>query len=790
MLGAAYAYQLLGGTQGRTDAAARTAQSSAQQFQSVPGLEQALYSVRPASATDLRAANPAQGLGFRFGTGGVNIAASRSKVGLSARTLSFGSAVTRLAPVRPRARGDRVVYARPGLTEWYLNGPRGLEQGFTVSRAAKGATLRISMAMSARASASVTGGGRGLALRSGGHVVARYDGLRASDATGRTLRAWLTAAGAGISVNVDVRGARYPVRIDPYFQQGSPLATAEHTNQFGEDVAVSADGNTAVVADTSETHDAPQVYVRSGSTWSPQGAPLTWPGIEHKYAAHVAISADGNTVLVSGGELPGGSYGTGGSGAYAFVRSGETWSRQGEHLSVGYDDVAVTPDGNEAAVGPELFERSGETWAHIASPKGACCGVNEVAISADGHTLAISFSGEVSVYALSGETWTNQATFKQGGIAFGSSIAMTRDGNELLVGAPSAEASKGEVVAYGRTGETWSQIGSPLKGGGEGTGQYDFGTSIAISGEGNTALVGGNFGNVWFFSRSGQAWAQLGAMRVPAERPAGENAGHSVALSEDGSTALVGGPTPNPEEGHVWTFQRATLTPPEIGRCTTSAKNAGEYKTSGCNTALADGQHEWIPGGAVGVQFKTALAEGAVTLETVHLAKVVCKGESGTGEFSGTKALANVTVTLTGCEMAAQPCTTGGDASGEITTATLGGELGVTARKATLKEDKLGVSLTTGSELIPFAQFACGTTEIKVRGGVIVPVLASKTAEVQKDVVAQAKGKQKPEGFAEQPKTILETSTNGGAYEQAGLAARLSLKSAHERESFEFNPAF
>ena len=61
---------------------------------------------------------------------------------------------------------------------------------------------------------------RSISSRRGGGVVLRYVGLRAVDARGRVLRAWLDLSGGRLLVRVDARGARYPVRIDPLLQQG------------------------------------------------------------------------------------------------------------------------------------------------------------------------------------------------------------------------------------------------------------------------------------------------------------------------------------------------------------------------------------------------------------------------------------------------------------------------------------------------------------------------------------------------------------------------------------------
>src|SRR5207245_1590914 len=39
-----------------------------------------------------------------------------------------------VAGVKPQADENRVEYRRGALTEWYVNGPAGLEQGFTLSK--------------------------------------------------------------------------------------------------------------------------------------------------------------------------------------------------------------------------------------------------------------------------------------------------------------------------------------------------------------------------------------------------------------------------------------------------------------------------------------------------------------------------------------------------------------------------------------------------------------------------------------------------------------------------------
>ena len=83
------------------------------------------------------------------------------------------------------------------------------------------------------------------------------------------------------------------------------------------------------------------------------------------------------------------------------------------------------------------------------------------------------------------------------------------------------------------------------------------GFSVSLSGDGNTAIVGGpadcgkrpvqacGFGAAWIFTRLAGVWSQQGGKLgeggpYPAEFPA--RIGSSVSLSGDGNTAIVGGP--------------------------------------------------------------------------------------------------------------------------------------------------------------------------------------------------------------------------------------------------------
>ena len=86
-------------------------------------------------------------------------------------------------------------------------------------------------------------------------------------------------------------------------------------------------------------------------------------------------------------------------------------------------------------------------------------------------------------------------------------------------------------MGYYPLGTKWSQQ-AKLTGSGE-TGAGDFGAGVALSSEGNTALIGGykdntDKGAAWVFTRSGTTWTQQGSK--PTASGSGEF-GLSVALS-------------------------------------------------------------------------------------------------------------------------------------------------------------------------------------------------------------------------------------------------------------------
>jgi hypothetical protein len=126
----------------------------------------------------------------------------------------------------------------------------------------------------------------------------------------------------------------------------------------------------------------------------------------------------------------------------------------------------------------------------------------------------------------------------------GASVALSGDGNTAIVGGPSDNKTTGAAWVFTRSGDVWMQQGNKLVGSGVGEpplppGQ---GMSVALSADGNTAIVG-SWGAeaAWAFTRSGGAWTQQGKKLVGIDAVGSARQGMSVALSGAGNIAILGG---------------------------------------------------------------------------------------------------------------------------------------------------------------------------------------------------------------------------------------------------------
>jgi hypothetical protein len=363
--------------------------------------------------------------------------------------------------------------------------------------------------------------------------------------------------------------------------------------QQGYSVALSANGHTAIVGGPFDNNNAgggaAWVFTRSGGVWFQQGNKLVGSGAvgSAEQGWSVALSADGNTAIVGG---PDDNNRVG--AAWVFTRSGGVWSQQTKLFgpsAIGAaqqgHSVALSADGNTALLGGPndnngvgaawVFTRSGGVWFQQGQLVGSGAVGNStqgysVALSADGNTAIVggpndnNFAGAAWVFTRSGGVWFQQGNKLVGSGAVGTaqegfSVALSADGNTAIVGGPNDNSSAGAAWVFTRTGEVWTPQGSKLVGTGA-VGAASQGFSVALSGGGNTVIVGGPndnntiniVGAAWVFTRSGGVWSQQGSKLVGTGAVGNSTQGRSVALSCN--TAIVGGPGDNNFAGAAWVF--------------------------------------------------------------------------------------------------------------------------------------------------------------------------------------------------------------------------------------------
>jgi hypothetical protein len=529
-------------------------------------------------------------------------------VRLQLRAIGFGTALERVDDPTLQEATGRAVYARPGVREWYSSRTNGVEQGFNIERrpAHYGAgplTLAI----------SVAGGGQPLltpvrralvvhsrsgSSGSGSSGSFTYSDLRATDADGAPLRSWLTAGERTIFVHVATGGARYPISIDPYIQQGGKLTANGGSSfaLFGAKLALSGDGATALATAIAESPAIVFPLTRSGSAWV-EGPPLKVSGAPRGLTGGLALSADGQTALV-------GAPSEGKGAAWIFKRDGEQWHQGPELVSPHAGGVAsssfggavaLSADGTTALVGDSnddegdgtawVFERSEGEWSagHElmgSSTVGSARFGASVALSDDGGTALVGGPGNENVIAEPDGEVTEGSLIVRGlptTVGFASSIVTgpgipQYDAVQTVLGEHEVEMTKpadgeggttmeqrltfatccGSAWAFVRDGATWAQQGQPMTastGPSDDVRAWEFGEFVALSDSGDRALIGPSEENrdpvVPVFDRSGNTWTRSALLRAAGhERPFGF--GSSAALSGSGEVAVIGAPSDQP----------------------------------------------------------------------------------------------------------------------------------------------------------------------------------------------------------------------------------------------------
>ena len=376
---------------------------------------------------------------------------------------------------------------------------------------------------------------------------------------------------------------------------------------------MSADDTTALVGayehnpnpGTSATSDEGAVFVfhvASATDWSTTSTPvatLSPKGLDGlteflDFGYSVALSADGTTALIgSPSDFPGD-----GNAAYIYqVASESSWVStstptatlyDGTDMADGFgDSVALSADGQTAMIGapdgPDVvypyagddyvFHASSETgWTNTATPTATLTNDDVVdgnlgrssALSSNG-SVALVGAGDGNAYiyrVTSASDWSSTSTPTsvlsdgEGNSGFATSVALSADGTTALIGNPSADLTDAYGAAYvfqvaaasdwpsNPTSAPVSTLSNDV------TSNDDFATSVALSADGTTALIGADdlnsdIGAAYVFHvGSESAWSSSAtpsptATLTVADGATGDSLGSSLTLSADGTTALI-----------------------------------------------------------------------------------------------------------------------------------------------------------------------------------------------------------------------------------------------------------
>ncbi len=323
--------------------------------------------------------------------------------------------------------------------------------------------------------------------------------------------------------SVNASGAAYLFRYDGsnWVQEAYIKAGNAGSAAFGHALSLSNDGNTLAVGAYAEdsgstginsTPDASAsgsgaayIFRYAGGSWAQQAyIKASNTGIQDGFGYSIALSNDGNTLAVG---APDEDSGTGG--------------------------INTTPDNNAADSGAVyLFRYDGSNWAQQAYIKAFNTGAGDafgfsLALNANGNTLAVGapneessttginstpddsipYSGAAYLFRYNGSSWVQQAYIKASNTQiqdfFGASIALSGDGNILVVGA--------------------------------------FGEGSTTTGINSTPEYGGGWrGAAYLLRYSGSSWTQRAYIKSSNSGP--DRFGDAVDLSIDGNTLAVGAP--------------------------------------------------------------------------------------------------------------------------------------------------------------------------------------------------------------------------------------------------------
>ncbi|MFM2432349.1 MAG: hypothetical protein RLZZ511_3563 [Cyanobacteriota bacterium] len=317
----------------------------------------------------------------------------------------------------------------------------------------------------------------------------------------------------------------YQANGDGWQPLGAPIHGPRALEFVGWAVALAADGQTLAIAAPGNNANgaqsgAVQLYRYQHQQWQPLGGAIPGGASLDLAGAAIALSADGQTIAIG--------------------------ATHGDHSGPNHGQVQVYRYRNEQ------WEALGNVLAgtHPDSNFGSA-----IAIAANGETLAIGAafspgvsgpnSGAVHLYQYNADTaqWQPQTPLlgQQPRTLFGHAVALAADGQTLAVSAIGSQNHRGEVYTYRQTAGHWERVGSAIVGK---TGNEGLGDRLVLSGDGQTLSLSTSpdvrdperIAHIRTYRWIDQQWQSIG------ETLGGGEFGTGLALSGDGQRLAIGAP--------------------------------------------------------------------------------------------------------------------------------------------------------------------------------------------------------------------------------------------------------
>lgn len=331
----------------------------------------------------------------------------------------------------------------------------------------------------------------------------------------------------------------YRLQDGEWQPKGSPIQGVAEYDWCGQEVALDSTGDVLAVSSISTYNSeansvgSVRVYDWDGTDWQQRGNFLE--GLDNPlgfvtfYGYGLDLSADGNTVLITGPER---------------------WSEEETTQKVGY---------------AEVFDWNGNTW--IQRGEGIYGTVSfmslgfSCALSADGQTMVLGGNGYggndkkgmARVYEWVNGSWSQKGEEMLGFLAkdeFGRSVSIANQGNTIAIGAPGFDVStttnlQGEVMVYDWNGSVWVQRGAALSS----LEDVDFfGSDVSLSSDGmrlavtasnltNNDLVLSNAGGAMIYEWDGSEWELV---HGPVYGEEWMEYAREIEISSDGNTFVLG----------------------------------------------------------------------------------------------------------------------------------------------------------------------------------------------------------------------------------------------------------